>query len=405
MWACFLLTIAAIQLALGPKLKLSQWRIQGATNACVAEGEAWLNGRLDLAQEHPDMVHRRLRDTALVGDKVYNIFPPLQGFITVALAPMHRLLDIPTDVWLRLAHTLLVFWPVPIVAFGVFRQQTRDSAWAGLLTLSYMGGTALLPNLYFAGSGNVAHTNHVLSQVGLLLLAADGLGRQRIWPSLIGLAICAWSRQLTILYAFLLLGVAWKQKRLALCIAGLVVIVAPLLTLNQLKFGNPLDFGYRYIYEGRENDELAQRCREYGIFSPHFIPENAYYLFVDPPRFEVEPWATSVKFVETNHMGTSLWITSPMLLYVFLAAPGWLRNGHRRWLMLSTLPVLFALLCYHNTGFVQDGYNRFALDFIPIWFVAIAGFTSGGRGNWRTWLTLACTAWSLLYFQAVVPNA
>lgn len=402
-WACFLLMLVGLQLALGPKIRLSQWRVQAETNAGVAEGEAWLHGRLDLPQQRPDLLHERMHDTALFNGKVYNVFPPLMGFLTVALAPLHKLLLLDgTGYWHSLAYTLLVFWPVPITAFIVFRRQTGDSAWAGLLTLAYMGGTALLPNLYFAGSGNLGQTNHVLSQVGLLIFAADMLGRRRVWPSLIGLMIAVWTRQMTILYALPLIGVAWEKKRLMLCLMGLVVIVAPLLTLNYLKFGKPWDSGYQYIYVGREGDGIAERFKAHGLFSAHFIPENAYYMHIEPPRLDIEPTLTSLKITESNQMGTSLWITSPLLLFVLLAAPSWFREGPRRLLMLATLPVMLGLLCYHSTGYLQHGYNRFALDFIPIWLAVIAGQT---RGGWRSWFTLGCTAWALLYFQAIVPDA
>lgn len=400
-WACFLLTLAGVQLALGPKIRLSQWEVQAVYNAGVAEGEAWLNGRLDIPQRHSDLLNERMHDTALFNGKVYNVFPPLMGFLTVALAPLHRLLIDRTDIWLALPYTAMVFWPVPIAAFVVFRRQTGDSAWAGLLTVSFMGGTALLPNLSRAGLGQLGQTNHVLSQVGLLIFAADLLGRRRVWPSLIGLAITVWTRQMTALYALPLLWVAWKQNRLPLCFAGLAIIAAPLVTLNYLKFGNAVDFGYQYIYFGREEDPIAAKCLSRGMFSPHFIPENAYFMHIAPPRIDLEPSLTAVKITETNQMGTSLWITTPLLVYVFLAAPTWLRDGRRRILMLATLPVMLGVLCYHSPGYIQHGYNRFALDFVPIWLAVVAGQT---RGGWKTWLTLGCTAWSLLYFQSIVPN-
>jgi hypothetical protein len=394
--------LVAIQLALGPKIRLSQWTVEARWNTGVAEGEAWLHGRLDIPQERGDPLHDRMHDSALYNGKVYNVFPPLMGFLTVALAPLHKLLQHPTDMWIPWAYALLVFWPLPITAFFVLRRQTDDSAWAALLTLALMGGTAVLPNLFFAQGGQLAQINHVVSQVGLLIFAADMLGRRRIWPALIGLAIAAWTRQMTLLYALPLLWVAWKQRRLALCLAGLTLIVAPFLTLNYLKFGRPYDFGYRYIYSGREGEEMAERCRTFGTFSAHFIPDNAYYMHVAPPRFE--PGPTELKIVDGNPYGTSLWLTSPLMFYVVISAGAWLRDRPRRLLMLATLPVMLGLLCYHSPGFLEHGYNRFALDFLPIWLVAIAGQTRGGRGNWRSWFTAACIAWSLLYFQAMVPD-
>ena len=96
-----------------------------------------------------------------------------------------------------------------------------------------------------------------------------------------------------------------------------------------------------------------------------------------------------------------MWITTPLMLWVLVAGRWWWGDGRRRILMLGTLPVMAGLLCYHSPGYMEHGYNRFALDFLPIWLVVIAPWT---RGGWRSWFTLGCVAWSLLYFQAIVPN-
>ncbi|RIK68501.1 MAG: hypothetical protein DCC65_02585 [Planctomycetota bacterium] len=392
--------LVAIQLALGPKIRLSQWGIAAESNAAVMEGAAWLQGRLDLPNQGTDPAHKRMHDTACYDGKVYNVFPPLLAFLTVALAPLHKFLLGRADIWVQSTHLLFVFWPLPITGFFVFRRQVGDSAWAAVLTVAWMGGTALLPNIAGASTGLLGQINHVLSQVGLLILAADCLGRRRIWPSLIGLAISTWTRQMTALFALPLLWVAWKEKKLGRCLAGLAVVAAPLLILNHLKFGSPLDFGYRHIYVNRDEEPLARRCRQHGLFSPHFLPENFYYMHIAPPRVD-EVSLTRIHVLSAGQHGTSIWITSPFLVFVLISAGPWLRDPTRRALMLGTLPVMLGNLCYHGTGFLQDGYNRFALDFLPIWLVVAAPWT---RGGWRTWLFLGCVAWSLLYFQQITPN-
>lgn len=397
---CFLLMLAAIQLIMGPKIRLSQWNARADENAGVLEGVAWMQGRLDLPDQGPDPAHTRMHDTAYHDGKVYNVFPPLVGFLTVILAPLHRLMLDRADLWLQTPMVLLVFWPIPIAGFLVFRRQTGDAAWAALLTVGWMGGTALLPELSDAGRGQLAQMDHVLSQLGLLVVAADLLGRQRIWPALIGLTIAVWTRQMTCLYALPLLYVAWQRKRLLPCIAGLVVIAAPLLTLNHLKFGSPIDFGYRHIYVNRDSEPLAERCNAHGTFSPHFIADNFYYMHLAPPEVQ-EITTTRVHVVAPDLHGVSIWITTPLLFWVFIDIRRWWADPRRRLLMLATLPVMLGLLCYHGTGFIQPGWNRFALDFLPIWLAVIAPWT---RGGWRTWFTLGCIAWSLLYFQTLTPN-
>ncbi len=400
---CFLLMLAAIQVGLGSKIRLSQWTMSGENNAGVAEGVAWLNGRLDIPCRGGPEPEKRLHDTAYLTEtgKSYNVFPPMMGLLTVLLTPLRKLLEMPEGIWLPWFYSPLVFWPLPIVGFLVFRKQTGDSAWAAVLTVALIGGTAVLPNLHGARSGNLGQINHVISQVGLLILAADVLGKRRVWPGLIGLMIATYARQLTFLYGLPLLWIAWRsgRKQTVMCAAGLALIVSPLLMLNTAKFGNPLDFGYSHIYEGRWDDYLGARCRAYGMFHPHFIPENAYYMHVAPPLIQFDfPY---VRIADGNPNGTSLWITTPLALWVIISGRWWWRSKRRQILVLGTLPVMLGLLCYHGPGFLAQGYSRFALDFLPIWLVAISPQT---RGGWRTWFTLGCVAWSLLYFQAIVPD-
>lgn len=397
-WLCFLFLLVAIQVCLGPKIQLSQWGVSAEQNAGVAEGVAWLNGRLDLTRAGRDIEHDRPHDTAAFNGKVYNVFPPLVPALTAVLAPIHRLLAAPPDAWLQWTFVLFVFWPLPILGYLVFRRETGDSAWGALLTLAWMGGTAVLPDLDYARQGFLGPINHVLSQTGLLLLAADLLGKQRIWPALIGLLIAAWSRQMTALYAIPILVVAYQRRLLPLCIAGLALIAAPLISLNLLKFGNPFDSGYAFIYAGR-TDQLAERAHQHGIFSTAFILENLWYMHAALPTFG--PGFTQIRIAPSGN-GTSIWFTTPLLIYIFIDVPRWWRDSRRRLLMLSTVPVMAGLALYHTTGFMQVGYNRFALDCIPIWLVVVAPFT---RGGWRTWFTLGATAWSLLYFQQIVRPA
>ena len=400
---CFLLMMAAIQVALGPKMRLSQWGISAENNAAVAEGVAWLNGRLDIPCKGGPEPSKRLHDTAYIVEtgKSYNVFPPMMGFLTVLLSPLHDFVGMPEGMWRPTSFLLLVFWPLPIVGFVVFRRLTGDAAWGALLTVAWMGGTAVLPNLYFAQRGHLGQVDHVVSQVGLLIFAADMLGRRRIWPGLIGLLIATYTRQLTFLYGLPLLWVAWRQgrTRFVIGLVGLAVIATPLLTLNWLKFGHPLDFGYRHIYVGREQDYPGKQCLEVGTFALDFIPDNAYYMHAAPPLIDLD--IPLVRIKDSNPLGTSLWMTTPLALWVLIALKSWWRDDRRRILMLGTLPVMAGLLCYHSPGFLENGYSRFALDFLPVWLAVVAPQT---RGGWRTWFTLVTVAWSLLYFQAIVPN-
>lgn len=398
---CFLLTLAAIQVALGPKIQLSQWTLTARDDAGVAEAVAWLDGRLDIPHEGGGAPQDRMHDTAYYDGKVYNVFPPLIGFLTVLLAPLHQLLLGHSDHWLQTPYVLLVFWPLPVLGFFLFRRETGDSAWAGLLTLAWMGGTSLLPCLAYARTGHLGPLNHVMSQTGLLILAADMLGQRRIWPGLIGLAVATWSRQMTCLFAVPLLIAAYRRRRLPTAVVGLAIIAAPLLTLNYLKFGNPLDFGYEHIYVNRGGEPMADRARQHGVFSPAFIGDNFWYIFFAPPSID-DVSLTQIKIEPRTLMGTGLMVTTPLAWFIVVFARRWWRDDRRRLLMIGSFLVIGGLLFYHSPGFLQSGFSRFSLDFLPIWLLVIAPETRGGR---RSWVTIVLTALSLLYFQAITPNA
>lgn len=449
----FVLMMVAVQLAFGPKLRLSQWQASAESNAAIAEGLAWLQGRLDITPPNAGdkdygLAENRMHDTAYFDGRVYNAFPPLATLITLLLHPLHALLGVPPGFWLTTPMVLLVFWPLPIAGFLVFRRRVGNSVWAALLTLAWLGGTPVLPNLHGAATGYLGQMDHVLSQVGLLLLADNVLGGRRLWPGLVGLFISTWSRQLTFLYAPVLLVSAARRsgwKGLLGCAAGLGVIATPLLALNYGKFGNPLDFGYRYIYVGREDADMGKRVADHGVFSPHFIPENLYYMHLAPPDIDLANSSlVELKIRDANQFGTSLWITTPMALWIVIAARRWWREPAARWLVLGTIPVMAGLACYHSPGYISHGYSRFALDFLPVWLVVAAPFMFGGRRTsepvpegaghlaapsssrrpdgvtthacpaksasclekfgWRTWLTLAFMAWGWIYFQAITPD-
>jgi hypothetical protein len=172
-----------------------------------------------------------------------------------------------------------------------------------------------------------------------------------------------------------------------------------LMTLNGLKFGSPFDTGYQYIYDGGREDEYGQRCRQYGLFSLHFVPENAYYMNLSPPRYRDSP----ALIQQDNHSdGVSIWMTSPLLLGVPLGIRLWWRNPAARALVCVSLVVIFAILMYHAPGSPQVGYFRYGLDFVPIWLVLAAPWWNGSAR--RRTVVFACLAWSALHFHMLLIN-
>ena len=358
-------------------------------NANVAEAEALLNGRLELAE--------RTYDTALYQGKAYNVFPPLFTLIAAAVMTVVPA-GVPNSVLI-----VLLLLPMPGLAYALFLRRTERVRVAVLLSWGYLLGTSLLPLTDRAlRNGEVWVVPHVLSQIGLLIFLLDYFGRRRIWLGGIGLIIAAWSRQLTALY---LIPLAWAavagyqagSRRARLLMLGLatIVLVALPATLNGLKFGSPLESGYRYIYEGRwdnADDWAAQQARR-GLFSPAFVLRNLYWMNVGPPLPDSPLWL--LRFVP-NSYGTGIWWTTPLLLLVLVDWRRWWASPELRYLLTAAAAVFALLMLYHTTGWAQLGYNRFSMDFMVVLLAIIAPNCDGPK---RKWVTFAFVLWSIWYFR------
>lgn len=395
--AGFIAVIAGVQLAAGSKIDWARWRVSKAVNPALAEALAWWDGRLDLAE--------RMHDTALdpASGRVYNVFPVLQSLIAFVLtAPLPGRAD-PSEVpavaaWLAFA------WPLPVVGYFVFLSLTGRVVWATFWTIVWLTGTPVLAMLHLGCDGGVYYLNHLLSQVGLLLIAGDLLGARRLWPALIGLAIAAWSRQLTIMFAAPILVAAWRERsgggpprRIALVVAVIAAIVAVPMALNAAKFGSPFETGYRAMYAGRD-DPIAESVRRHGLFSASFVPRNSYYMFAELPSPRLDGWRLRWG-VSTD--GASIWATMPVLAVVWLAFRRWQSDPVAVALMAAGVAVMIAVLCYHSTGWVQPGFYRFALDFAPVWMAV--GARSLGEGGLRR-ASVCCGVWSVLYFSTLLRS-
>jgi hypothetical protein len=386
-----------------------RWLATVRYNPQFQEGWAWWHGRLDLRY--------RLWDTAQVSElsKAYNVYPPLQSIIGFVLeAPFAGQESMPE---FRLAPFLLFALPLPIVGYWIFLRRTGGAGWAALLTLGWLGGTAVMPCIAAARRDDFHHVNHLISQIGLLLLAGEVLGRRRIWVMLVALTLCAWTRQLTglfvipVYYAGCCAPFGAKSEtpslrpwwaRLATLLLGLAILAGVPLALNAAKFGSPLASGYNLIYRDRDN-QAAKNLQAHGLFSYHFVASNACYMNLAVPWGRDEGGRVKWK---PSPDGGSLWVSTPLALLVWIGARIWWRDIAARILMLCSLPIVLGHLCYHNTGYVQTGYYRFALDYLPVWLVVAAPWLSS---RWRRWATPLCIVWSLAYFAMVRhwsgPNA
>lgn len=388
---CWLLMMAALQVAVGHRVRLGEWTVRPESNTNLAEALALLDGHWSLPQ--------RMFDSALFEGRVYSVNPPLFTFISyICAAAMRWQGEIVTQLY-RPWYVMLVALPLPIIGFAAFKSATKSAARASFMTFVWIAATPVLPCLENARGGGISSINHLLSQTGLMLMIWASLSPRRIAGAAIGLVIAGLSRPTTLPLAIPLFAMAgWRnatdrgisRRRVMVGIAVLAV-VATLMGVAWAKFGTPLGSGYRYVYEGR-NDEMARRGRE-GIFALSHAPRNAWYMNIAFPSWLLDEHGLRP---QPSSYGASIWLTMPILLYVFIDVKKWWRDRCERIWMLSTFLVIVPLLLYHNTGYVQQGYFRYALDFLPVWLIVIAPRAWGG---WRTAFTLGAAAWSCVYFS------
>lgn len=219
----------------------------------------------------------------------------------------------------------------------------------------------------------------VVSVTAILLFLNELLGKQRAVLMGIFLGGAFLSRQFTIILSLFALGyliyyyymlpetrnvkVFWRKVILFLGSTGISVILY--LIYNYLRFGNPLDAGYRYInFLG----VLKERVAQYGVFSGHYVLYNLYNYLIK--GFNIEFTGNQLLSIKGMDLfGSALLVASPFLVSAF-------KSGWHRFLRVFawiTIGIIFTgLLFYHNNGEQQVNTSRFTLDFLPLMFILTA---------------------------------
>lgn len=406
---CFALLMVGLYLCSSDILRFSTWQLD-AENPAWLEAMAWHSGRFEIADDAMRPESPRPHDTAWKDGKVYNIFPPLFTAICYVSQSATRwqaewggLSAADAGEFYGPWYVGLIALPIPFTAFWAFRRSTGRSEWAAVMTAYLVLGTPLLSLLFSCRSGGISQVNQVLGCSGMLLIAGDVLGQRRIWPGAIGLVVGLWTRQLTVIYAAALVWAAWgsvDRRRLKLGIAGAALVIGftGVMALNTAKFGNPFDVGYGRIYAGR-TDHYAEQYRETGhLFDARYFPRNFAVMNFSLPDFRISRMRVLVGGASD---GASIWLTTPVLIYVFVFTRRWWRDPARRALVLCSIAVMLLTLMYHLTGSVQRGMYRYAMDYAPIWLVVIAPWLAERR---HRGVLLACLAWSALYFHLLCAS-
>lgn len=170
----------------------------------------------------------------------------------------------------------------------------------------------------------------------------------------------------------------WRKKLGALVtIAAPIVLTVALLTAyNHARFGDAFDQGYAEQIIPR----FAAADRAFGILSPQHLPANLYALLLATPtpvRHDDVSTALAFPYVVANPWGMSLWVTSPLFLYLLGLRH---RDDTSLLLLLSCLVIAVPILLYYAVGFRQFGY-RYSLDFLPFLYYLLLRNYHQQRGN------------------------
>lgn len=356
--------------------------------------EAWLSGRLDLPAGPPGYAQNN--DFANFDGRWYVTFPP---FPAVLLLPLVKLGGGAT----RVQDGQFFLWLAgigPAVLYLVLEKLRRmgltaQGVWTSLVfTVCFAFGSVY----YFtAVQGTVWFAAHVVGVMLAALYALFALGAER--PVLAGLMLgLGFMTRSPLLFAFPLflfeslrtslaagapgetgrgswpdsdglerLRETWrrldKRRVLKLWLAfalPLVLVGIAAAWHNHARFGDPFDFGYKYLTVAWRG-----RMEKWGLFDYHYLGRNLAVVLTSLPWVPEAPRAAPFQI---NQHGLALWLTTP--LYLWLLWPQrWTRVHLALWLTVAfvAVPTLF----YQNTGWMQFGY-RFSNDYAVFLFCLLA---------------------------------
>jgi len=251
------------------------------------------------------------------------------------------------------------------------------------LTILFAFGTV---HWWLASVGSVWFNAQLVALLFMILFARDAI-QSKPWLAGLWLALAFLSRPPTIFSAvFYLLIILSRERTIQPILKKLIPFgimllggVLVMLTYNQLRFGNPLDFGYGYIVG---SNALIKAYAQNGGFNTQYMPCNIYVSLLGTPNINLlflpginevcsylEPinhdFGKLSKFF--NPLGMSIFLTTPALLLIFrsklrddLVIPAW----------AGMIGILIPLWMYHATGWVQFGY-RYTTDFMVFLFILL----------------------------------
>ena len=332
----------------------------------------------------------------------YVSFPPFPAVVMLPFVAIWRLAfnDVLFTALWAAANPLLLFLLLRELARrGLSRRKATDDLW---FTVLFGVGSVY----YFCSVvGEVWYTAHVITVSASIAFAWAALGAERPARAglFVGLAMASRPPGLFMSVFFLFEAAratgAWStvdgrwRLRPNRALAGkllrfvwpLLLIQAALYAHNWIRFGQPFEFGHRYL-----NIQWQDRIARFGLFNYHFLSRNLAAALVLLPRI-----LTRFPFVKISQHGMSLLVTSPALGYTVAPAE---RSPLTAPLWLTVLATALPSLLYQNSGYIQVGY-RFSLDYMVFLMMILA---VGNRPLSRLFKALVLVSIPVNLFLAII---
>jgi|CXWL01.1.fsa_nt_gi hypothetical protein len=363
----------------------------------------------------------RLWDTAIDDGRFLNIFQP--GQTLLFLAQIRLAGDSALTAWKTELYALFVLSSA-LLAMALGRLAGDRVALAIPVAASTMLGAPYIASFPKALAGSVHRSNHVFAIpfiAGVLYLLTGRRTARRMW----GVGACIGGAMMFRAQNLLLLAIpvcmlfqdaegrSWQILErlrtgperarlagdLARLLAGPIAAAIVIVGFNIARFGAPFESGYMAIYDGR-TDYLALRAHEYGLWSPHFLPENLSRTLFAFPSLSFS--GLRISNIAGNPLGNSLLFSQPIFL-VGIALWRGVGSPRVQAFLLGAVLLTIPVLTYHNAGLEAPGYMRYSLDYLFLWaatMVVASRYVSLGP-KWTT-LAWVLAAWAIYYGVALV---
>jgi len=336
----------------------------------------------------------------------YVSFPPFPAVLMLPFVAIWHLAfnDVLfTALWAALNPVLLFLLLQDLARRGLSRRSAVDNLW---LTVMFGVGSVY----YFCSVvGEVWYTAHVVLVTGAIGFVWASLDAARPWRAglFVGLAGACRPSGLFMTVFFLLEALTatglWPyaegRHRLRLERAGLKLLAGklarfavPLAAIqavlwlhNWVRFGDPTEFGHRYL-----NIAWQERIAHFGLFNYHFLSRNLAAALVLLPRI-----LARYPYVKISQHGMSLLVTSPALAYTVAPAE---RSRLTAPLAMAALVTALPTLLYQSSGYIQVGY-RYSLDYMVFLMMILA---VRNRPLSRLWKALVLVSIPLNLFLAII---